>query len=166
MTGSTTGAERAADRAFGTALVLVGMSLAGFALALVFSWPSTFVVDEGATDGDVGAADFVNGTVTSIPLPPLLALLLGAAIVRRRDRWGAVGSLLLALLGVVFVIGGAGEITSDNDAVPTVVLLLAGLAYVLAGGTLLVTAVRALLARRRGPAEQSAADGAQPVSEP
>jgi hypothetical protein len=133
---------RASNFAFGLAAV----SVVGFLLAWVFNWPSTFVLDETAADTSVSAEEFVTGTVTSIPLVPLVVLLLAATVSRRSDRWGTAGAVVLTLLGLLFTIGGLGEVLSDNDEVARVVLVVGGLVFVVLG---LALAVLAAVAVRR-----------------
>ena len=140
-----------ADRVFGLALGVVAVSVLGFVLAWVFQWPSDFVVG-AEPDSEVTLTDFVNGTVTSIPLPPLLVLIVAAPLSRSRRWWGALATGVVAMLGVLFLIGGVGELTSDNPHVPRAVLLIAGVLYVLAGLALVCSGALALRSRvRAGP---------------
>jgi hypothetical protein len=139
-------------------VVLVAVSVVGCVLALVFQWPSDFVLGEQA-DAKVTAADVVSGTVTSIPLPPFLVLVVCAVLARSRGRRGAVATALLAPLGLLFAVGGLGELTSKNPNVPRGVLVGAGLVYALLGIALSATAALAVVAERRAAALRPAGGG-------
>lgn len=133
-------------RTFAVALVLISLSLVGFLLALVFQWPSDFVLGD-QPDSKVTLGDFVQGTVTSIPLAPFAVLVAATLLVRSRRWWGTLANVVLALLGAVFVVGGLGEITSDNAHVPKAVLVVAGATYVLLGLSLVVAGALDLISR-------------------
>ena len=135
-------------RVFTVAAALIVLSLVGFVLALVFQWPSDFVLGEKA-DSKVTLADFVPGTVTSIPAVPFAVLVVATLLVRSRRWWGTVANVVLALLGGVFIVGGLGEITSESADVPRAVLVVAGAVYVLLGAALIVTGVLDLVGRWR-----------------
>ena len=138
------GGGRARDRVLAVAVVLVAATVVGFVLALVFQWPSDFVLGD-EPDTEVTLADVVTGTVTSMPLAPFLVLVVCAALVRSRRAVGTVATVVLTLLGGVFVIGGSGELASDNPEVPRAVLVVAGLLYVLLGLALSASGVAALV---------------------
>jgi len=146
----TTTSDDARRRVSAFAWAVAAVSVVGFLLAWAFDWPSTFVLDDAA-DGQVGPEDVVNGTVTSVPLVPLLVLVLAGWVARRRDRLGTAGVVVLLLLGLLFAFGGANEITSENDAVARPVLVVAGLVFVALGLALAALAVDALR-RRDAPA--------------
>lgn len=150
MTGTRDESSEAAQgrRVFAVALVLISASLAGFLLALVFQWPSDFVLGD-EPDSKVTLGDFVPGTVTSIPLVPFAVLVVATLLVRSRRWWGTVANVVLTLIGGVFVVGGLGEITSDNAHVSKAVLVVAGATYVLLGLALVVTGALDLIGRWR-----------------
>lgn len=141
------GAER--GRVFAVALAVISLSAIGFVLALIFQWPSDFVLG-GEPDSEVTLEDVISGTVTSIPLAPFVVLVVSTLLVRTRRWWGTVATVVLTLLGGLFVVGGLGEITSENANVPKAVLVIAGVLYVLLGLTLLISGALALLAQWRG----------------
>ncbi len=142
---------RAQRRAVAVALTLILVTPVGFLLALVFQWPSDFVLDESAVDDRVTMADIQNGTVTSMPLPPFVVLILATVAAKSRRWWGTAGLVGLAILGIVFAIGGLGEVMSDNPNVVETVLVIAGSVYIIAGMLLCGTALAALRERlRRG----------------
>lgn len=140
-------------------VLIIVLSLVGFVLALVFQWPAQFTLDEAA-DSTVTLGDFVQGTVTSIPLPPWIVLVAATTLARSRRWWGTVGVILLAVLGPVFVLGGIGEAAAETTPdVPRAVLVVAGTVYVLLGASLFVLAVMELVDRvRTRPARHETGD--------
>lgn len=129
--------------------LIIVLSLVGFLLALIFQWPAQFTLDPNA-DSNVTLGDFVQGTVTSIPLIPTIVLATATALAVSRRWWGTLGVVLLALIGPVFVLGGLGEAFSEpTPDVPRAVLAVAGTIYVLLGASLLVFAIIDLIDRMR-----------------
>ena len=130
------------------------LSVVGFILAYVFQWPSEFVIGE-VTEHNVTLADIATGTVTSIPLAPWIVLVVFTLLARSRRWWGTLAVVVLCLLGVVFMIGGYGELsTPPTPYVPRAVLVMAGVVYCVLGLSLLVTGVIDLIDRvrpRRSP---------------
>lgn len=125
------------------------VSLIGFVLALVFQWPSHFVIGE-VRDSRVTLDDLVAGTVTSIPLPPWIALVVFTLLASSRRWWGTLGAIGLCVMGVVFVIGGWGEAFGPpNPNVPRLVLLVAGIVYGVLGLSLSISAALDLIDRAR-----------------
>jgi len=120
-------------------------------LAIVAGWPAQF---GGPGDPDDVAAEFLTrGTALSPPALPL-ALFAGAALLaRRRGAAGVVATVVLMLLGVVFVVGGLGEAAAPATAdVPALALTASGGAAALLGVAVLVLGALALRERggRRG----------------
>ena len=148
--GVDVGAEQARQRAFAVAAGVIALSIVGFLLALAFQWPSDFVLGE-EPDTKVTLADLATGTVTSIPLPPLVVLVLATMLVRSTRWWGTAALVVLALLGLVFTVGGIGEVTSSNPHVSEAVLVTAGTVYVLVGLAMTATSLLALARGRRAP---------------
>lgn len=136
------------------ALVLVAtllsiVSLVGFALCLIFQWPSRFVIGQ-AVQSKVTLGSLVTGTVLSPPLAPWVILIVSALLATSERWWGTVAIVVLSVLGVVFTIGGWGEAFGPpNPAVPRAVLLVGGIVWMVLGLSLATFGVRALLARRR-----------------
>lgn len=142
----TRGARRAL---VSTATLLSIVSLVGFALCLIFQWPSLFVLGKAA-DSRVTLADLVTGTVLSPPLAPWLILIVSALLATSARWWGTVAVVLLSALGVVFTIGGWGEAFGPaNPSVPRAVLLVGGIVWMLLGASLAILGVRELSARLR-----------------
>ena len=141
-------------RLFSVAVMINVLSVVGFILAYVFQWPSEFVIGE-VTEHNVTLADIVTGTVTSIPLAPWIVLVVVTLLARSRRWWGTLAAGVLSLLGVVFMIGGYGEVsTPPTPYVPRAVLVVAGVVYCALGLSLLVTGVIDLIDRvrtRRSP---------------
>ncbi len=141
-------------RLFSVAVLINVLSVVGFILAYIFQWPSEFVRGE-VTEHNVTLADIVTGTVTSIPLAPWIMLVVVTFLARSRRWWGTLAVVVLCLLGVVFMIGGYGELsTPPTPYVPRTVLVMAGVVYCVLGLSLLVTGVIDLIDRvrpRRSP---------------
>ncbi len=141
-------------RLFSVAVLINVLSVVGFILAYIFQWPSEFVRGE-VTEHNVTLADIVTGTVTSIPLAPWIVLVVFTLLARSRRWWGTLAAVVLCLLGVVFMIGGYGEVsTPPTPYVPRAVLVMAGVVYCALGLSLLVTGVIDLIDRvrtRRSP---------------
>ncbi len=145
-------------RLFSVAVLINVLSVVGFILAYVFQWPSEFVIGE-VTEHNVTLADIATGTVTSIPLAPWIVLVVVTLLARSRRWWGTLAVVVLCLLGVVFTIGGYGELsTPPTPRVPRAVLVMAGVVYCVLGLSLLVAGVIDLIDRvrpRRSPSRVS-----------
>ena len=141
-------------RLFSVAVLINVLSVVGFILAYIFQWPSEFVIGE-VTEHNVTLADIATGTVTSIPLAPWIVLVVVTLLARSRRWWGTLAAVVLCLLGVVFMIGGYGEVsTPPTPYVPRAVLVMAGVVYCALGLSLLVAGVIDLIDRvrtRRSP---------------
>jgi hypothetical protein len=132
-----------------TATLLSIVSLIGFALCLIFQWPSLFVLGHAA-DSKVTFADLVTGTVLSPPLAPWAILIVSTMLAASTRWWGTIAVIVLSALGVMFTIGGWGEAFGPaNLSVPRSVLLVGGLVWMLLGLSLATLGVRELLARLR-----------------
>ncbi len=124
------------------------LSIVGFVLALIFQWPAQFVI--GEPDPNVTLGDFFQGTVTSIPMVPWLALGLFALLATSRRWWGTVGVVGLCLLGVVFTFGGMNEaFAPPTPHVSRTVLVVAGVLYGILGLSLLLSGIAELVDRTR-----------------
>jgi hypothetical protein len=136
-------------RLFTVAILINALSVVGLVLAYVFQWPSEFVIGE-VTEHNVTLADIVTGTVTSLPLAPWVALIVFALLARSRRWWGTLGVIVLCLLGLVFMIGGYGEVsTPPTPYVPRAVLVTAGVVGGVLGLSLLVAGILDLTDRVR-----------------
>lgn len=84
------------QRLFSVCVLIFIVSVVGFILALIFQWPSEFVIG-GQDDPNVGADDLLEGTVTSLPLPPWIALTVFALLARSRRWWGTLAVVVLSV---------------------------------------------------------------------
>ena len=136
-------------RLFSVALLICVVSVVGFVVAYIFQWPSEFVTGE-VSEHNVTLADIGSGTVSSIPLVPWIALVVFALLGRSQRWWGTLAVVVLCLLGVLFIIGGLGEVfTSPTPFVARAVLIAAGVAYVVLGVALLLSGIADLVDRAR-----------------
>lgn len=135
--------------------LLAGISIVGFILGAIFYWPSQVVLDSSAGN-NVTAGNFVQGNVTSIPLPPLIALVMFALLARSRRWWGTVAVVMLSLLGVLFINGALGEIyTEPSPYIPSAVLVVSAVVYSLLGLMLVLLGIADLVDRVRAKREPS-----------
>jgi hypothetical protein len=120
------------QRLFNTCVLLFLVSVIGLVLALVFEWPAQ--LGGGSGQPTITMEDLVlNGTVTSLPLFPWIALTVFALLARSRRWWGTAAVVGLVLLGALFVFGGLGEVfapESSTEIVPRAVLVIGGMVYV------------------------------------
>ncbi len=134
-------------RLIGVCVLLSAFSFVGFLLALLFQWPSHFVLGEVA-DSVVTLEDLVVGTPASIPLAPWVVLITATVIASSRRWWGTLAVIVLTLLGPVFVQGGWGEALGPaNPDVPYPVLVVSGLVFAVLGLALTLSGVLELADR-------------------
>jgi hypothetical protein len=146
---------RTTQRLFIVCILIFVVSVVGFILAFTFQWPSEFVIG-GQNDPEVGADDLVEGTVTSIPLAPWIALTVFALLARSRRWWGTLAVVVLCLLGVVFIIGAFGEaLTPPTPYASRAVLIMAGIVYGLLGLALVLSGILDLIDRVRARQQPS-----------
>ncbi len=156
--------EPTTRRLFSVCVLIFVASVVGGVLALVFQWPaqlSRTLEGGGLGSPTVTAGELVvNGTVTSLPLGPWIALTVFALLARSRRWWGSVAVVALCLLGALFIFGGLGEaFAPPTPYVPRSVLVVAGVVYGGLGLALLVSGIADLVdrvrARRRHPSRVS-----------
>ncbi len=124
------------------------VSIIGFLLALIFQWPAQLVFGEPQPDVTIG--DFFQGTATSIPAVPWLALGVFTLLATSRRWWGTIGVVGLSLLGVVFIFGGMGEaFAPPTPHVSRTVLVVAGAIYIVLGLALSLSGIAELVDRVR-----------------
>jgi hypothetical protein len=125
------------------------VSIVGLVLALIFQWPTQ--LGGGSGNPNITAGELVaNGTVTSLPLGPWIALTVSALLARSRRWWGGLAVVVLCLLGALFIFGGMGEaFAPPTPYVPRVALAAAGVVYVLLGLALLLLGLVDLIDRVR-----------------
>ena len=136
-------------RLFSVAVLIFAVSVVGLVLAVIFQWPAQ--LGGGSGNPSVTAGELVaNGTMTSLPLGPWIALVVFALLARSRRWWGTLAVLVLCFLGTLFVIGGLGEAFAPSTPyVPRAVLVTAGVVYVLLGLSLLLSGIADLIDRAR-----------------
>ncbi|HZB83975.1 MAG TPA: hypothetical protein VE288_14165 [Rubrobacteraceae bacterium] len=142
-------------RLISVAVLILGVSVAGFVLGSIFYWPSQVVLD-GSAGHNVTAGNPVQGNVTSIPLPPMVALAVFAFLASSRRWWGTLAVVVLCLLGVLFIFGALGEVfTPPSPYVPRAVLIATAVVYSLLGLSLLLLGTADLVDRVRVRQEPS-----------
>ena len=136
-------------RLVGVAVLTFAVSLVGAVLALVFQWPTQF---DGSGQPTITAREFIlQGTATSIPVIPWLALGVFALLARSRRWWGTAAVVGLCLLAVIMSIGAMGEaFAEETPHVPRAVLVTSGAVYGLLAALLLLAGIADLVERMRG----------------
>lgn len=142
-------------RLISVAVLVLGVSIAGFILGAIFYWPSQVVLDSSAGHNRT-AGNPVQGNVTSIPLPPMVALAVFAFLASSRRWWGTLAVVVLCLLGVLVIFGALGEgFTPPSPYVPRAVLIATAVVYSLLGLSLLLSGMADLVDRVRVRQEPS-----------
>jgi hypothetical protein len=147
-------------RLFSVCVPLFVASVVGLVLALVFQWPGQLTRTlEGGGLGNptvtVGES-VANGTVTSLPLFPWIALTVFALLARSRRWWGTIAVMALCLLGALFVFGGLGEaFVPSKPYVPRAVLVAAGVVHGGLGLALVLSGILDLIDRVRARRQPS-----------
>ena len=142
------------QRLFSVAVLLFIASVVGGILALIFQWPAqlTRTLEGGGLGSpNVAVGDLITeGTVTSLPLFPWIALTVFASLARSRRWWGTLAVVVLCLLGALFVFGGLGEaFAPPTPYVPRAVLIAAGVVYGGLGLALVLSGIADLIDRVR-----------------
>lgn len=142
-------------RLFSVAVLIFIASVVGLVLALIFQWPAQ--LGGGSGNPNIMAGELVaNGTVTSLPLGPWIALTVFALLARSRRWWGSIAVVVLCLLGALFIFGGLGEAFAPTTPyVPRVVLVAAGVVYGGLGLALLLSSIAELIDRVRARRQPS-----------
>lgn len=142
-------------RLFSVAVLIFIASVVGLVLALIFQWPAQ--LGGGSGNPNIMAGELVaNGTVTSLPLGPWIALTVFALLARSRRWWGSIAVVVLCLLGALFIFGGLGEAFAPaTPYVPRAVLVAAGVVYGGLGLTLLLSSIAELIDRVRARRQPS-----------
>ncbi len=137
------------QRLFSVCVLLFIASVVGLVLALIFQWPAQ--LGGGSGNPNITAGELVaNGTVTSLPLFPWIALTVFALLARSRRWWGTLSAIVLCLLGALFIFGGLGEAFAPSTPyVPRTVLIAAGVVYGGLGLALVVSGAIDLIDRVR-----------------
>lgn len=122
--------------------LLVVMSV-GTLVAVTQGWPAQF--GGGGNPDDVAGEAVTRGTALSPPLAPVIVFVVALVLARRRGALGIVGTVLLILVSLAFVVGGLGEAFAAPTAdVPRAALVVSGLLAVALGATVIATAIARL----------------------
>jgi hypothetical protein len=145
----------ATRRLLSVCVLLFIISVVGLVLALIFQWPAQ--LGGGSGNPNITAGELVaNGTVTSLPLFPWIALTVFALLARSRRWWGSIAVVVLCLLGALFVFGGLGEAFAPSTPyVPRAVLIAAGVVYGGLGLALVLSSLADLIDRVRARRQSS-----------
>ncbi len=143
------------QRLFSVCVLLFIASVVGLVLALIFQWPAQ--LGGGSGQPNITAGELVaNGTVTSLPLFPWIALAVFALMARSRRWWGTIAVVVLCLLGALFIFGGLGEAFAPSTPyVPRAVLIAAGVVYGGLGLALVLSGIVDLVDRVRARRQPS-----------
>ncbi len=136
----------AQQRLFTVGVVVLVAAILATVLAVIVNLPAQF----GGVGTDAGSEFAARGTAISPPIAPLIVLAASLALLRRDDFWATVACVVIALLGILFVIGSIGEAAAE--ATPDVskgVLVGSGVVGAALGSALVVLALGALLARTK-----------------
>ena len=126
------------------ALILV-ISVMSFILALIFDWPGLARLS-GRPSPNVRLSDIVQGTLTFIPLPPMIALAVFTILARSPGWWGTLAVVALCLLGVLFFFATFAEV-QPNPYVPLAVLIGAIVVYGILSLSLVLLSIVELIDR-------------------
>ena len=145
--------RRTTQRRFSVAVPLFIASVVGLVLALIFQWPAQ--LGGGSGNPNITAGELIaNGTVTSLPLFPWIALTVAAVLARSRRWWRTIAVVVLCLLGALFIFGGLGEAFAPSTPfVPRAVLIAAGVVYAGLGLALVLSGIADLIDRVRAQRE-------------
>lgn len=135
------------------ATMILAVQAVAIPVGILYRWPYQF---GGPGDPDRVASDFlVNGTAVSIPVVPvLILLLLFRFLVRSRNGWGTLAAVGLCILGVLVTIASLGEAFAPHTPdVPRWALVLSGVVNGGSGLALFLSAAAELRdrMRRRAP---------------
>jgi hypothetical protein len=121
-------------------MTLLVLMLVGTVVAVIQGWPAQF--GGGGNPDDVGGEALTRGTALSPPLAPMVAFAVALVLSVRGGIVGVVGTVLLILVSLLFVVGGLGEAFAPSTAdVPRGVLALSGLLAVMLGPAVIVAAI-------------------------
>ena len=142
-------------RLFLVAVLINVVSVVGLVLALIFQWPAQ--LGGGSGNPNITAEELAaNGTVTSLPLYPWIALIVFALLARSRRWWEAIAVVVLCLLGAFCIFGGLGEsFAPSTPYFPRAVLIAAGVVYGGLGLALVLLGIADLIDRVRARRQAS-----------
>ena len=132
-------------RVVSVAALTLMVSIVGFILAVIFDWPGLARFG-GPPSQNVTLSNIMQGTLTSIPLPPMVALAVCAVLARSRRWWGTLAVVALCVLGVLFFFAALAEV-QPNPYVSLAVLVGAVVIYAILGLLLVLSSVLDLIDR-------------------
>lgn len=134
-------------RLVSVSVLILSVSIIGTILGLIFDWHTQLgTYSTNVTIGDLAAV----GSVTSIPLAPLIALVFCTLLARSRRWWGTVGVVGLCLLALIFIGASVAEVEAPFvPSYPRGVLLTSVTVYIILGLALLISGMLELLDRVR-----------------
>ncbi len=141
-------------RLIAVSVLIWAVSLVGAVLAYIFGWHTQLGSDNAnVTLGELAA----RGSVTSIPLAPLIALAVCVLLARSRRWWGTLVVVGLCFLATVFFAASVAEVEAPFvPSYPRAVLLVSVTVYILLALLLLLSSILDLInrarARRSAPA--------------
>lgn len=136
--------------------LLIAYSVAALVLAVLYDWPRAPRLEETVPD-TVSWSDAVDGTAVSLPLVPLLVLVLATGLARLRFQRGPVGGIVvLGMMGILILSAGTSVFSRTSPLIPQEVLLVAGIGYTVLG--LMLSLAAALAMRERLAAARKAAE--------
>ncbi len=134
---------RETRRLLACSVALLAAMLAGAVLAIAAGWPAQF--GGGGDPADVASESLSRGTALSPPLAPVLLFVLALAVAMRSGVAWKIGTLLVMLISLVFVVGGLGEaFAAPTPDVPRAALVISGVVAVLLGTSVIIAAVQRL----------------------
>ena len=124
-------------------LVLLAVMLTGTLIAIGQGWPAQF--GGGGNPDDVAGEALTRGTALSPPVAPILAFIVALVLALQRGVLRVIGTVLLILVSLAFVVGGLGEaFAAPTDDVPRAALVLSGLLAGALGAAVIGAAVARL----------------------
>jgi hypothetical protein len=138
-------------RLVSVSVLLVVVSIVGTVLA----WWQPVLYDPGDPTPTVGEL-IIQGSIVSIPLPPLTALVVFTLLAPNRRWWGTLAVVGLCLLAVVFTAASLAEVLDPyTPRYPSAVLFPSVVVYILLGLSLLVSGIAELVNRVRARRQAS-----------
>lgn len=124
-------------------LALLAVMLAGALVAVGQGWPAQF--GGGGNPDDVVGEAVTRGTALSPPLAPVVVFAIAIVLALARGLVGLVGTVLLILVSLAFIVGGLGEaFAAPTDDVPRAALVVSGVLAVSLGAMVIAAAITRL----------------------
>ena len=134
-------------RLLSVSLALLAVMVVGTVVSVGQGWPAQF--GGGGNPDDVAGEALTRGTALSPPLAPVVVFVLALLMGLRRGVLRIVGSVLLILVSLAFIVGGLGEaFAAPTDEVPRAALVISGLLAVGLGAAVVFAAAARLRDKR------------------